>query len=135
MRPFALVMIVLAVGWFGIMAFSQGSTLWRVFQDKKTVTVPVTPISGIAVGNGVASGGPQVFRSLEIISILGKDAIPAILDPDFISGEEAEQAMKLDDLVLGLSVNGDHRAYPISTMSSHEIVNDVVGGVPVAVTW
>ena len=43
--------------------------------------------------------------------------------------------MKSNELVLGLSINGDSRAYPIPMLSSHEIVNDVVGGEPVAVTW
>jgi len=37
--------------------------------------------------------------------------------------------------VIGLSINGDHRAYPINILSTHEIVNDVVGGQLVAVTW
>ena len=37
--------------------------------------------------------------------------------------------------VLGLSIGGEHHAYPISVLSRHEIVNDVVGGQPVAVTW
>ena len=43
--------------------------------------------------------------------------------------------MEAGEQVLGLSVNGEHRAYPIPMLSRHEIVNDVVGGVPVAVTW
>ena len=40
-----------------------------------------------------------------------------------------------DEQVLGLSIDGDSRAYPIKMLSRHEIVNDVVGGKPVAVTW
>ena len=43
--------------------------------------------------------------------------------------------MRPNEQVLGLSLNGEDRAYPITTLSRHEIVNDVVGGVPVAVTW
>ncbi len=43
--------------------------------------------------------------------------------------------MRPEELVLGLSINGDHRAYSLPFLSSHEIVNDTVGGVPVAVTW
>ncbi len=39
------------------------------------------------------------------------------------------------ELVLGLSIDGDHRAYPLNLLSRHEIVNDTVGGEPVAVTW
>ena len=43
--------------------------------------------------------------------------------------------MDADEQVLRLSINGEHRAYPIRMLSRHEIVNDVAGGVPVAVTW
>jgi hypothetical protein len=40
-----------------------------------------------------------------------------------------------DEQVLALSINGESRAYSVPLLSRHEIVNDVVGGVPVAVTW
>lgn len=43
--------------------------------------------------------------------------------------------MQSFETVLGVSINGDHRAYPLNMLSRHEIVNDTVGGVPVAVTW
>ena len=74
-------------------------------------------------------------RSLELVTLLGFDAIPAILDPEFVSAEEAEPWMDPSEQVLGLSINGDNRVYSIKMLSRHEIVNDVVGGVPVAVTW
>ena len=71
----------------------------------------------------------------EIVTIIPYDAIPAILHPEFISVAEADEQLESDSLVLGLSINGDHRAYSIPTLSSYEIVNDTVGGKPVAVTW
>lgn len=71
---------------------------------------------------------------LEIVTILGKDGIPAILDPQFLLPADASQ-MKANERVIGLSINGEHRAYPLNLLSRHEIVNDTVGGVPVAVTW
>ena len=74
-------------------------------------------------------------RELKIVTLLPFDAIPAILDPEFISAEEASEDLEDHNLVLGLSINDDHRAYSIPALSSHEIVNDVVGGKPVAVTW
>ena len=40
-----------------------------------------------------------------------------------------------DELVIGVSIDGDHRAYSVPHLSRHEIVNDVVGGRPIAVTW
>ena len=39
------------------------------------------------------------------------------------------------DPVLALSINGDDAAYPVRQVSYHHIVHDVVGGVPVAVTY
>jgi hypothetical protein len=50
---------------------------------------------------------------------------------------EAESASKLDksEMVLAIAFAGDARSYPISQMAYHHIVNDVVGGVPVAVTY
>ncbi len=87
----------------------------------------------LAAGNGATLPGETL--NLEIITILGKDGIPVILDPQFVSGAEAAEQMLDSERVLGVSINGDHRAYPLNQLSRHEIVNDEVGGVPVAVTW
>ena len=66
----------------------------------------------------------------------GKDGIPALLSPKFMSSREAdEEFLKSGDRVLGLAVNGDARAYPIKILNWHEIVNDTVGGRPVVVTF
>jgi hypothetical protein len=74
-------------------------------------------------------------RSLELVTLLGFDAIRAILDPELVTAQQAEAWMEPGEQVLGVSIDGDHRAYPIKMLSRHEIVNDVVGGVSVAVTW
>ncbi len=71
----------------------------------------------------------------EIMTALGYDAIPAILEPEFAGADAAKQWMAHDEQIIGLSINGDHRAYPIPMLSRHEIVNDIVGGEPVAITW
>ncbi len=74
-------------------------------------------------------------RDFSIVSILGRDGIPAILKPDMVSADFAAFQMDPNERVLGLSIKGDHRAYPLNMLSRHEIVNDEVGGTPVAVTW
>jgi hypothetical protein len=66
---------------------------------------------------------------------LPRDSIPAIDNPQFASADEAEQFLDPDELVIGVVINGDARAYPIPILSVHEIVNDVVGGEAIAVTW
>ncbi len=64
-----------------------------------------------------------------------RDGIPAILDPHFVPPESVPPEFRDTELVMGMSLNGQSKAYPIAILSHHEIVNDVVGGVPVAVTW
>lgn len=53
--------------------------------------------------------------------------------PQFV----AQFASKLDskEMILAVRFGGDARAYPISQMAYHHILNDVVDGVPVAVTY
>jgi Protein of unknown function (DUF3179) len=70
----------------------------------------------------IMSGGPP------------KDGIPSIDKPLF---HALAKATKLgpQEPVIGLSINGDARAYPLRILMWHEIVNDTVGGVPVSVTY
>ena len=72
---------------------------------------------------------------LKIVTILGRDAIPAILDPNFTGRAESIAQMKPSERVIGVSIDGDNRAYPLNLLSRHEVVNDTVGGKPIAVSW
>ncbi len=76
---------------------------------------------------------PSVDPAL-IVTVLPRDAIRAIDHPQF---ESATQATEIDpdEHVIGVVIHGEARAYPLPILSSHEIVNDVIGGEPVAVTW
>jgi hypothetical protein len=49
----------------------------------------------------------------------------------------AQSESKLDtkEMILAVSLGNDARAYPISQMAYHHILNDVVAGVPIAVTY
>ena len=81
------------------------------------------------------SEAAQKYEDLNIVTLLPPDAIPAIDDPKFLSAEEANQFYDGDELVIGVEFNGEARAYSIPLLSNHEIVNDTVGGVDIAVTW
>jgi len=71
----------------------------------------------------ILSGGPP------------KDGIPAIDDPSFIKvGQETQIGEREPVITLELP-GAEPRAYPVRYLTWHEIVNDVVGGVPVAVTF
>ena len=74
-------------------------------------------------------------KEYEVAKILSRDAIPAIFSPNFYTPEEAEHQYRETDLVIGVSIGDEHRAYHVAHLSGREIVNDVVGGKPIAVTW
>ena len=78
---------------------------------------------------------PIERAELKVVTLLPRDAIPSIDSPKFIDVESADEQMGDDDLVIGVAIDGEHKAYSTAFLSSHEIVNDVVGGKPVAVTW
>jgi hypothetical protein len=64
----------------------------------------------------------------------GKDGIPAIDEPKFVAVGEVE-FLEPQEPVIALELNSKARAYPIQILTWHEIVNDSLGGVPVAVTF
>lgn len=72
---------------------------------------------------------------LRIVTLLPKDAIPSIDNPRFYDAATADSDYAPDELVLGVSFDGEARAYSTALLSGHEIVNDVVAGRPIAVTW
>jgi hypothetical protein len=78
---------------------------------------------------------PVSVPDYEIITLLPRDGIPAIFDPEFLTAEEANEEYHENELVLGVEIDGDARAYSIPHLSSHEIVNDTVGGRHIAATW
>jgi hypothetical protein len=88
------------------------------------------------VENG-QSGGETVLDVSEyrIVTLLPKDAIPSIDNPSFYSVSEADREYDADEIVLGVSFDGISRAYSVNMLSTHEIVNDVIAGRPIAVTW
>jgi hypothetical protein len=65
----------------------------------------------------------------------GKDGIPSIDHPKFVSQDEAAEWLQGREPVIALEVNGEARAYPIQILMWHEIVNDVLGGKSVVVTF
>lgn len=63
-----------------------------------------------------------------------KDGIPSIEQPKFVAARAAS-FMRPADRVIGITINGESRAYPINILNWHEIVNDQIQGIPVSVTY
>ena len=64
-----------------------------------------------------------------------KDGIPAIDKPMFTSQEEASQWLSPREPVIVLEIDGQAKAYPLQILTWHEIVNDALADLPVAVTF
>lgn len=112
----AAVVIVTNLGYFPITNSAETEQL-ATESNEKGEPEPIVPLDKIV------SGGPP------------PDGIPSIDDPKFVSIEEADKFLQDGDQVVGLNINGDIRAYPLQILVWHEIVNDNVGGTPVAVTY
>ena len=62
------------------------------------------------------------------------DGIPSLDDPKLIAADAADYMVD-SDLVFGVEINGDIRAYPLRIMGWHEMFNETIGGVPVALAY
>ncbi len=99
------------------------------------------PAAAQVAGDNWAAAWPKTdFRrsSVEISDIISggppRDGIPPIDRPVFAApGDDVGLAGR--EPVIGLILNGEARAYPLQVLTWHEIVNDVVGGIPVCVTY
>lgn len=70
----------------------------------------------------ILSGGPP------------KDGIPALSDPEVLAADRAAY-LAPTDRVIGVVLRGEARAYPVRILNWHEVVNDRIGGRPVAVSY
>ena len=110
--------------------------------------VPETPkpeeiINEVPSGEEVEGGvqineeGTKYIVNPEKLYVAGppKDGIPAINEPKFVTVEEANEWIQDSELVLAIDYKGVKRAYPLQIMIWHEIINDVVAGDPLVITY
>ena len=84
----------------------------------------------------VLSGGPPP-QGIPALGFSGdwREAAPASADPAFVSQEEAAAWLEPQEPVVILSLPDEAKIYPLQILTWHEIVNDALGGRPVAVTF
>ena len=100
-----------AIWWFDISMPSGPTTGWKTDFSKSIIDL-----------DQVVSGG------------VPRDGIPPIDNPRFLPVERAYHLAD-NSPVVAVNVAGDARAYPLEVLTRHEIVNDVLGEIPVAVTF
>lgn len=81
---------------------------------------------------------PEVYGTFDgddMFTLLPPDGIPAIMDPQYLTGEEAAAQMSPAEHVMGLAVENDAVCWSTWQLDHHEIVNDVFDGAAIAATW
>jgi len=120
-----------------------GVIVWHVSLMIRSVTAPPT---GDGKNIGTYSFDLSNFTLDPNLLSPGrkKDGIHSINDPETVPGEIVlhipgsrgrGHLIVTGDRVIGVSIGGESRAYPLRIMNWHEIVNDTLGGVPIAVTY
>ncbi len=106
-------------------------SVWAFSED----TTPVQTDAGIRVSprdayNPVAAGEklPDGFRQL-----LPRDAIKPVYDPVFISASSIPWSDDTD--VIGVTLGGQAKAYPVSFLNGRELVVDEIDNIPILVSW
>ena len=97
--------------------------------------LPSTVKSVVAFLSALLAAGVMAepeFRPRQVVK-----PFPAITNPDHAVGKDAARFVRDDELVLGVVVGREARAYPINMLTNptREIINDKLGGRPIAATW
>jgi uncharacterized protein DUF3179 len=112
----------------------QSPTREAIFR-RLVLWLSVGLLSTVLSAWGVAAHGVRLDPR-EVVTLLPKDTVPAILDPTpFLVPADMARGVRDSDQVLGVVIGEESRAYPIAFLSWHEIVNDTVSGVPIVATW
>ncbi|MFY9965399.1 MAG: DUF3179 domain-containing protein [Nitrososphaeraceae archaeon] len=127
---------ILVVTLMVVVGLGIGITIGLLLPYSNTNSLLSTPISS---STGALSAQEEIKSIVPLDQIVSggppPDGIPSIDNPKSTSVKEADKILEDSELVVGLNVNGDIRAYPLQILVWHEIVNDNVGGVPVAITY
>ena len=122
---------------WAVLLFAFG-LLWGCGGDANLVATETPPASKPTSNSPTPATTPSTAsapQEFKIVTLLDFDAIRSIDDPEFLTVAEAQDVYPPNERVIGVSLNGDNRAYSVPMLSRHEIVNDTVGGVKIAVTW
>ncbi len=105
-----------------------------------TEALPVVTTTSAQIpvpGSIIPTNSPYRLLPGELELAASPGDIPAIFANDalFVSAEAGDAEWRDEESVIGVFLNGEARAYPIRLLSLHEIVNDNLGGRPIAITW
>ena len=74
-----------------------------------------------------------IFNSYNFPQLIPPDGIRPVYAPTFAPASQVE--LQDEELILGVAIQGQAKAYPITVLRHREMVNDELAGIPMLVTW
>lgn len=74
------------------------------------------------------------YRSASMRAV-ARDAFPVLFNPPMGGVAEGDKFIQPNEWVIGISMGGEAKAYPVAVMGFHELINDTLGGQPITVCW
>jgi hypothetical protein len=111
---------------------------WRCADSRVWCAGCIAAVLGATVAHAGPNGFNTSFARIEQGDIRhggpARDGIPALSQPHYVDATDAV-FLRPDDRVIGIAMGDDERAYPLRILVWHEVVNDVVGGRAIAITY
>ena len=103
----------------------------RIISPTEAINTPLTNPTD-------SSPAPTATVDLDLdqfafVPLLPRDGIRPIYNPEFV--DAIGSPLHEDELVMGVAINGEAKAYPVTVLRFREMVNDELGGGPILVTW
>ena len=116
--------------WFALVGVALVAAVVSVVPGASVQTEPGRIVAPDNQYDPVEAGEPlpDDFRQ-----VLPRDAILPVYNPTFVQADQSDWAG--ETLVIGVAIEGDARAYPVSFLNRREMVVDRIAGTPVLVTW
>ena len=92
------------------------------------------PAGALGGEAGAGTGDVMIFVPQKVSGDRDSWPFVSLDDPDFVTADDAG-FLEPGDLVLGVALGGEAKAYPTAMMWFHHVANDMIGGQPIAVTY
>jgi hypothetical protein len=97
-------------------------------EEEESASASGQPASPVQINKRIDDPNDYSFPQL-----IPFDGIRPVYDPQFVSAQDAP--LLDDELVIGIALEGEAKAYPITVLRHREMVNDELAGIPTLVTW
>jgi hypothetical protein len=109
------------------------SELQSQSSDTEQTESPLEPALDPTIDPDLINPRNFIFDSYLPPQLIPPDGIRPVYDPRFV--EAIDAPLHDDELVIGVSIEGEAKAYPITVLRFREMVNDELGKLPILVTW